>query len=91
MNNLNEDLTDRYVILSKDYWKPTEKWDAHLLQRVFLCQGGFGVSPDTIGRAVFGEFVYDGESTRANGEEIERFATETEIRKAKRASAMMDK
>ena len=34
--------------------------------QLFLALGGFGTKPDTLGRAVVGKFVSDGESVRYN-------------------------
>jgi hypothetical protein len=76
-NNLHEDLTKKYVVLSKKYYKGDNS-----MERVFLCKGGFGCLPFTMGYAVAGTFVYDGTKTRVEGNEIERFATDEEVQEA---------
>jgi hypothetical protein len=89
MNQLNElsihgqHLEQRYVLLRVEALKP-EYHD--LTWRVFHARGGFGCSPDAIGRAVFGTFVRDGEEARMNRGHVERFATDEEIAAAKAAS-----
>lgn len=39
--------------------------------RLFRCSGGFGMSDETMGRAIYGEFLSDGEVCRYNGEDID--------------------
>ena len=78
-NNLHEDLTKKYVVLSRKYYKGDNP-----IERVFLCEGGFGCKSETMGYAVSGTFVFDGERIRAEGFEIERFATDDEVQEAKK-------
>lgn len=80
----NVDLTDRHVILKENvlnsaYADPT--W------RVVRATGGFGTSPTALGRAVFVEFVRDGEKARFNRECVERLATPEEVAAAEAARA----
>ena len=53
------------------------------LERMFYCSGGFGCSPDTSGRAIFGHFTIDAEEVRVEGYQVKRLATEKEIAQAK--------
>ena len=76
-NSLGENIEKRYVVLKRKYYKGNDPTD-----RVFFCEGGFGCRADTIGSAVVGTFVFDGEHIRAEGYEIERFATYEEIEQA---------
>jgi hypothetical protein len=76
-NNLKINLEGKYVVLDSKIFKGT------VPKRVFLCKGGFGCSPSTIGKAVFGKFVSDGEKSRVEGYHISRLATDKEIRQAK--------
>jgi len=78
MNPLKAELKDEYVVLKSKVFKGTDA------ERVFLCKGGFGCSPDTMGRAVMGEFIFDGSSSRVESYEIERFATSFEIEEARK-------
>jgi len=77
-NSLNIELENRYVVLKSGNYKGTD------IQRVFLCKDGFGCGAKTRGRAIYGEFVFDGEQTRVEGYEIERLATSEEIEEAKK-------
>lgn len=77
MNKLNINIKNKHVILSKKYYN----WD--LKDRVFYCFGGFGCSPTTIGKAVFGIQESTGNKFRAEGFQIERIAKESEIEKSK--------
>jgi len=75
-NSLGEDLTDRYVILSEE--NMAEEYRA-IEYRVFKVTGGFGASSFTSGRALMGVSPIDGEKWRADGYDVERFATDEEI------------
>lgn len=77
MNSLGIELENKHVILSNEYYKGS------IVERVFKCTGGFGCDPDTMGKAVFGLMLYDGEKFRAEGYQIERLATDQEISDAK--------
>lgn len=78
-NSLDQDLLGKVVVLSKDYLKP--EWH-DLKKRLFKVAGGFGASPHTIGGAIFGEFLFDGEKCRMEGYQVERLATEAEVKEA---------
>src|SRR5262245_8607009 len=75
-NNLNADITDKYVVLRESAMSDDYK---AMHWRIFHAEGGFGVKPDTMGRAVFGTFVADGEQALMEGFHIERYATDTEV------------
>jgi hypothetical protein len=64
------ELKDKVVILSERYYKGTEE------HRRFRCESGFGCSPQTIGGAIFGTFLHDGERCRVEGFEVEKLAEE---------------
>ena len=49
-------------VLKEEYRKPE--------YQLFYCKGGFGCSPFTRGRKIFGEFLYDGEKTHFNREDF---------------------
>jgi hypothetical protein len=83
-NNLNRDLEGKYVVLNSNF-----KGDD--IHKVFLCKDGFGVYSSTIGKAIIGEFVYDGEKCRVEGYDVERLATDEEVRKAKEIFATNNK
>ena len=72
-----QDLTNKHVVLMEKYFR-----GATDIRRVFRCEGGFGCSPNTIGRAVFGALIYSGNKFRVNREEVGRFATEEEVKEA---------
>lgn len=80
-NSLNIELEGKHVLISKERLKPEYHDEA---KRVFLVKGGFGASSFTIGRALFGEFVSDGEKCRQDGYGVERLATEEEVEAAKK-------
>jgi len=67
------DLTGKVVVLRAECYRGPDT------ERVFKCKGGFGCSPITIGTAVYGHFVFDGEETRVERYEVERLAEVHEI------------
>ena len=77
-NSLNKNLTGTFVVLKSPLYKGNE------IERVFFCEGGFGVSSFTSGKAVYGHFVFDGEKCRIDGYNIERFAKDNEIKEAEK-------
>lgn len=81
-NNLNAELTGKYVILELTWFRDREAFKAPV-SRMFKCEDGFGCSPNAWGTAIFGHFCIDGEKARVKGYDIERFATEEEIKQAK--------
>lgn len=54
------DYTGQIVVLKPEVLKDTFKTPEYQL---FLAEGGFGCSPDSRGRKVFGQFLRDGEKT----------------------------
>ena len=74
-NSLNIDLTGQVVILRQSYFKAGLAATDH----PFRVDGGFGAKPDTIGAAIFGEFLSDGEQGGARGADVERLATSSEV------------
>jgi len=78
MNRLGTDLKDKYVILDGKVFRGND------IQRVFLCKGGFGCNQETMGRAVMGDLIFDGSKFRVEGDEIERFANQSEVEEAKK-------
>jgi hypothetical protein len=76
-NSLNIELTDKVVVLNEEIFKP--EFTA-LKFRLFKVSGGFGASPETIGRKIFGKFLSDGEECGYSGYDVERLATEEEIK-----------
>ena len=81
-NTQTVDLTDKYVILAKEFFKPEFR---DITWRVFHAEGGFGCSPFNIGSAVFGTCVRDGERFRTERHFVERLATESEVTAAQNA------
>lgn len=75
-NNLNEDLTNHVVIIKAEDLKPS--LDRPEL-RAFRVLDGFGANSFTMGTALLGEFLFDGDKCRLEGWMVERFATEDEI------------
>lgn len=76
-NSLKEDLRGKVVILKADIMKPEFK---DLKHRLFLVREGFGAVAFTTGTAIIGEHLADGETARYNGFDVERLATEEEIK-----------
>lgn len=75
-NSLMVDLTDKTVVLKSKFLKPEFsdiKW------RLFRVDGGFGASPHTMGTALIGEFLADGEKARMEGYQVLRLATEEDL------------
>jgi hypothetical protein len=77
-NSLNQELEGKYVVLKRKYYKGDDP-----IERVFLCEGGFGCSSYTIGTAISGTFVIDRDKMRVEGYEVERLATPKEVDIAK--------
>lgn len=75
-NSLGIDLEGKTLVLKASYLKPEYREIGH---RLFLARGGFGCSPDTIGNAVFGTSLCDGEEWRAEGFMFERVATDDDL------------
>jgi hypothetical protein len=77
-NKLNEvsggitgvELTGKTVVIRAASLKPeyTDK------DRRFVVSGGFGASPYTVGRAVFGKFLLDNEDARMDRGDVEGIA-----------------
>lgn len=72
-NSLDIDLTGKVVIFRQNYLKVPAK------KHPFRVDGGFGASPHTMGTALGGEFLSDGEVCRMEGYMVERLATDEEI------------
>ena len=77
-NSLNQNLEGKYVVLKRSYYKGDDP-----IERVFLCEGGFGCKSYTMGSAVSGMFIIDRERARVEGYEVERLATPEEVDIAK--------
>ena len=78
MNSLGQEIKGKHVVLKNKYYK------GDTIERVFLCEGGFGCSSFTLGGAVIGTFIFDESHYRVGGDEVERFATEEEVEEAKK-------
>lgn len=87
-NSLNMDLEGKHVVIKKEILKP-EYHDVE--KRVFLVKGGFGAKSYTIGTALFGEFVFDGEECRMDGYDVERLASEEEIETSRRLRRSLER
>lgn len=74
MNNLGRDIeSGEVVVIDKKYHKK----EFHDLKfRLFIARGGFGMQEATAGRAIYGEYVCDGEECRREGYEISKLETE---------------
>lgn len=78
-NNLNKDITGRFVLVRSSGFKDPAQ-GSNTDERVFLAKGGFGCKPHTMGTAVFGEFVADGEQCRVEGYDLDvRLASRDEV------------
>ena len=62
-DNHAQDYTGKLLILRADVLKDSCRTPENQL---FLAQSGFGCSPDASGRAIFGQFLIDGEKARFN-------------------------
>ena len=72
-NTLNTDIEGKVVVLKANIMKPEFRALKYLLFRV---DGGFGAAAGTIGTALIGQFLADGERARMEGYDVERLATE---------------
>jgi hypothetical protein len=76
-NSLGIELDGKIVVLKKDTFRP-EYQDIKF--RLWKITGGFGAASFTLGTALFGECLADGEKARHSGYDVERLATEDEIK-----------
>jgi hypothetical protein len=79
-NSLDVDLTDKVVIFKQHYLT------VPALAHPFRVEGGFGAQPYTIGRALIGTFLSDGEKCRMEGFMVERLATAEEVERFEKAA-----
>ena len=77
-NTLGDELTGKHVVLKKRYYRGVDP-----VERVFLCEGGFGCSSFTMGISISGIFIMDRERTLTSGFEVERFASPEEVNAAR--------
>lgn len=75
MNSAGMQLQGKVVVLKEGTLKPEYR---ALKWRLFRVEGGFGASPSTIGTALIGQFLADGEKCRMEGYQVERVATEAD-------------
>lgn len=83
MNSLHTSIEPGTHVILKESAMAADYKD--LTWRVFQANGGFGMHDYTIGSAVFGTFVRDGEEARMEGYDIERIATDDEVEAARSA------
>lgn len=81
-NALGIELGGQDVVLREETLKAEYR---DLTWRVFHVDGGFGASPHTMGNALVGQFVRDGEKCRMEGYHVERLATPDEVEAARKA------
>lgn len=89
-NSLSMNLTNKCVILTDDYiyinseTEETIKGDPE--KRVFLCEGGYGCSKQTMGSLISGILIHLNYkmAIKGIGGYIERLATDEEIEEAKK-------
>lgn len=72
MNYLKLDLTNRIVLVRKEFLKE------EIIDRRFLCEGGFGCNPFTHGEKIFGRWLSDGEKDQIGGRWVESLFDEKE-------------
>jgi hypothetical protein len=74
MNSLHRLITkDEIVVLKKNLFKPEFQ---ELKYRLFLVRGGFGMRPESMGSAIYGTFISDGEECRYEGHDIDAEETD---------------
>ena len=64
---INVDLKNRTVILKSNFFK--EGFDAD--EELFLCKAGFGCNPVLMGKAIYGQFLSDGEEAKISRDDVE--------------------
>lgn len=72
MNLLRTNLTDRVVLVKKEILKP----DYKNIDRRFLCQGGFGCHPNTMGKQIYGIWLCDNTDGNITGYDVESLVEE---------------
>jgi len=76
MNGPGVDITDKAVVLRADAHVEGLRTMRDLL---FWARGGFGCDPGTMGSAVVGTYLSDGERCRVEGYMVDRLATEQDL------------
>jgi len=76
-NSLKADLRGKVVVLKADFMKPEFQ---DLKYRLFRVKDGFGAVPFTSGTALIGEHLVNGVGARYSSYDVERLATEEEIK-----------
>lgn len=66
-NALGKELEGKVILIKKKYIKPEFHHD-----RRFMCEGGFGCHSRTLGKAIFGYYLIDGEQDRIEGFMVEK-------------------
>lgn len=81
-NSLKQDLTGKLVVLKESIMQPKYREMKWRLFQVDASNSGagFGASPTTRGTALFGTFIEDGEKARMDGFDVERFATDEDLK-----------
>lgn len=80
-NTLKIDLTGKVVIFKQS------RMSVVATEHPFIVEGGFGASPTTIGSALLGTFLSDGERATMGGYDVERLATPEEIAAAEHTTS----
>ena len=62
------ELTGKIVLVRKSWFKPEFAEG----DRRFVCESGFGCSPDCCGTRIYGKFVSDGEQTSIRRGDVEQ-------------------
>ena len=78
MNSLDTNIEGKVLVIDPSFMGPKFQ---DLKHRIFRAEGGFGCVPFTMGTAVMGTFLVDGERARMEDYMFERFATEEDVPK----------
>lgn len=70
------DFTGKTLVVSKQFFRPKYQ----VGDRRFICTGGFGAKPNTLGNKVFGIFVGDGEEAYIMRGDVEGIAVNQVVR-----------
>lgn len=73
-NAINAELEGKVVLIKKEYMKPEFHDDD---KRRFMCEGGFGCHPWTLGKAIFGYYLIDGEKDRIEGYMVDKIVEDS--------------
>lgn len=73
MNYLHQELKGKVVSVIKNHFGKEYQKD---IAKGFVCEGGFGCSPNTNGESIYGRWVATNEHGKISGRDVEKLLDE---------------